>query len=294
MDFGHVLKNLRISSGVGLRELSRIVDVSPTYLSLIENGKQPPPSDARVAQIEEALGLPPGYLLATTRPVTSEIAHFIGRVPEVADFLKAAKAQSMSAEDFMMLTGLINSFGWQRMRNVLEASMAEVVEKDLVAQQPTTLNPYVWPYLSEELIFDIIGVEGKREFFEAVVSRMANQLNGLQGEILVRQLLERERVASTGIGDGVAVPHTYLPGLDRMVVVLSRVPTGIEFDAIDERPVHLVLLLAGPVLAKNLHLKLLARATRLLSYGNFREGVLRANTPAEIVSIFRSAERRIP
>jgi len=279
---------------MSLRELSRIIDVSPTYLSLIENGKQPPPSDMRVAQIEEALGLPTGCLRGATGCVTSEVALFIRNVPEVADFLKAAKVNLMSAEDFMMLTSLINSFGWQRTREALEATTLHTVETFTSNREAPGISPYVWPFLSEELIFDIFGFEDKQRLLGEIVSRMASQFDGLQSEIMVKQLLERERVASTGIGDGVAVPHVYFSGLRRMVIVLSRIPTGMDFDAIDGEPVYLVLLLAGPVSAKDLHLQLLARATRLLSYSNFRESVLKASDPAEIISIFRSAERRIP
>ncbi len=116
MDFGHMLKTLRLSAKIGLRELSRTINVSPTYLSLVENGKQPPPSAVRIAQIEDALKVPSGYLLSLTDGLDADVSLFVQEVPEATDFLTVAKKNSMVSADFMELTGFLNTHGWARMR----------------------------------------------------------------------------------------------------------------------------------------------------------------------------------
>ncbi|MBI4832765.1 MAG: PTS sugar transporter subunit IIA [Candidatus Lindowbacteria bacterium] len=294
MDFGHLLKTLRISGGVSLRELSRSINVSPTYLSLVENGKQAPPNAARIAQIEEALRVPHGALLAATNNVDSEVALFLRHVPEVVDFLKVAKESAMGSEDFMELIGFLNSYGWQKMRGVLEKASIEPFKSPSENRGRPVIGPHVWPFLSEKLIFDMSGLDGKKEFFEEIVNRMTQHLDGLNRDEMIEELVERESIASTGIGDGIAVPHAYVSGLNRMVVALARIQDGLDFDSIDDEPVYMVLLLAGPLSSKNLHLRLLGRITKLLSYKNFCESVFKAGNPQEVIALFRSTEMRIP
>jgi len=77
-------------------------------------------------------------------------------------------------------------------------------------------------------------------------------------------LIERERLGTTGVGNGIAIPHGRLPGLDRLYVLFARLETPIEFDAIDERPIDLICVLLAPEIAGADHLKALARVSRLL------------------------------
>ncbi|MBI5116651.1 PTS sugar transporter subunit IIA [Candidatus Poribacteria bacterium] len=294
MEFGHILKTLRISAGISLRELSRTINVSPTYLSLVENGKQSPPNAARISQIEEALKVAHGSLLATTNNMDADVALLLRHVPEVVDFLKVARENAMGSEDFMELTGFLNSYGWQKMKEALEKASIEPFKSLSEDREKMAIGPHVWPFLNEKLIFDMVGLEGKEAFFEEIVTRMMRHLEGLRRDEIVEQLMERESIASTGIGDGIAVPHAYVSGLNRMVIVLARIRDGLDFDAIDDALVHVVLLLAGPLSSKNLHLMLLARITKLLSHKNFCESVFDADSPREIISLFRSMEMKIP
>ncbi|UCD56750.1 MAG: PTS sugar transporter subunit IIA [Candidatus Hydrogenedentota bacterium] len=294
MNFGYILRTLRICAGVGLRELSRTIDVSPTYLSLVENGKQPPPSAIRIAQIEEALEVPPGYLLSITSGFNPDVTLFVQQVPEAVDFLNLARESSMSSADFMELTGFLNLYGWESMKQALERNGLEGVKSFPETPDKAIIGSYVWPFLDEGLIIDIVGVSEKGSFLKEAVGQIADQFDGVKPEVILRELLERENIASTGIGNGVAVPHAYVPGLDRMIVAFLRMPEGVDFDAIDGELVYMALLLAGPRSAENLHLKLLARIAKLVSHKSFCEGLLAATSPRSIISRFRSAEMRIP
>ena len=293
MDFGHMLRTLRLSAGMGLRELSRVIDVSPTYMSLVENGKQAPPNAARVAQIEDALRVPPGSLMSLIDGLGADATMFVREVPETMDFLDVAEKNSMSSTDFMELTGFLNAFGWDWMRESLRHTnaAAELLEDSRIRQAG---GPYVWPFLREEIIFDVSDVKEKEGFLRKAVAVMAARNGEMDEGAVLDKLLERERVTSTGIGDGVAIPHAFLPELDRMIVALARIHDGLDFDAIDGRPVRLALLLVGPRSAENMHLRLLARIAKLLSHKSFMNSLLDAPGPGEIISIFRAAETRIP
>lgn len=290
MNFGYILRTLRISAGVSLRELSRMIDVSPTYMSFVETGKEPPPCPARVARIEEALKVPQGYLMSLVNRADRGLSQ--SHAPEVVDFLSMAKRCSMCAGDFMELTEYLNRYGWETIRETLKNGGLEPFEIEPPRQE--IVGPYLWPFLEEKLIFDLIGVENKRDLLERAVGLMAQGREGMRTGPLLAELLKREAAASTGIGGGVAVPHAFVPGLKKMVVALFRILDGMDFESIDGEPVYMVLVMAGPHSSENVHLRLLARIAKLVRYDSFIESVLRATSPREVISMFRSAEMRIP
>jgi PTS system nitrogen regulatory IIA component len=96
------------------------------------------------------------------------------------------------------------------------------------------------------------------------LARRAAELTGEQERAIFDVLLERERLGTTGVGDGVAIPHGKLPNLRRLVGVFARLERPIDFEAIDEQPVDLIFLLLAPGTAGADHLKALARVSRLL------------------------------
>ena len=92
----------------------------------------------------------------------------------------------------------------------------------------------------------------------------ASQLTGLGNREIFEALLQRERLGSTGVGDGIAIPHGRMAGLERMMAVFARLETPIAFESPDDEPVDLVFLLLAPEHAGADHLKALARISRLL------------------------------
>ena len=96
------------------------------------------------------------------------------------------------------------------------------------------------------------------------LARRAAQLTGLHERVVFEALLERERLGSTGVGLGIAVPHGKLAGLARLHGLFARLERPIEYDAVDDQPVDLIFLLLAPDSAGADHLKALARISRLL------------------------------
>ena len=112
-------------------------------------------------------------------------------------------------------------------------------------------------------------------------------------QALLQALLERENLHSTGVGDGIALPHarTALAGLvENAVIVFGRHPLGISFGAIDNQPVRLFFLLVTTSVTQ--HLQILARISRLLREARLRDSLLSARSRDEVVSLVRAAEDR--
>lgn len=110
------------------------------------------------------------------------------------------------------------------------------------------------------------------------------------GEQVVSRLLEREAILSTGIGGGVAVPHAQIPGLGRLAMAVSTHPDGLEYPALDERPVRLVFCLLGDANTAADHLAGLARLARLARRSTALEPLVDASDGESFLSALRGLE----
>ncbi|HKY34110.1 MAG TPA: PTS sugar transporter subunit IIA [Candidatus Polarisedimenticolia bacterium] len=108
----------------------------------------------------------------------------------------------------------------------------------------------------------------------------------------VTRLMERERTMSTGMGGGVAVPHAKSPLVKRMTVAMGQVPDGVDFKAIDGKPVHIVFLLLGPPDSTREHVDLLARIAYLVKSPGVIEALRGAASPAQVMTAIRGAAAR--
>jgi PTS system nitrogen regulatory IIA component len=106
-------------------------------------------------------------------------------------------------------------------------------------------------------------VTSKKQLLQELARRAA-VLTGLGDRQIFDVLLEREKLGTTGVGNGIAIPHGKLSSLDRLVGLFARLERPVEFDSIDDQPVDLVFLLLAPESAGADHLKALARVSRLL------------------------------
>ena len=107
-----------------------------------------------------------------------------------------------------------------------------------------------------------------------VLAQMLAKGTRVDGSDVERVLTEREQLQSTGIGEGVAIPHGALPQLDTQHAGLLIVPKGVDFVAIDGHPVHIIFAVIGPKRATGEHLKTLARVSRLLRNKGFRDRLI--------------------
>ncbi|AWU94750.1 PTS IIA-like nitrogen regulatory protein PtsN [Azospirillum ramasamyi] len=117
--------------------------------------------------------------------------------------------------------------------------------------------------ISPQAILPNLKASNKKQALQEM-ARKASELTGQHERAIFDVLLERERLGTTGVGHGIAIPHGKLSSLDRVHGVFARLERPIDFDAIDEQPVDLIFLLLAPEQAGADHLKALARVSRLL------------------------------
>lgn len=164
------------------------------------------------------------------------------------------------------------------------------------------------PRLFHRVDFAVVGASFREVLFPESVtcSLAASSKDGVLGELarllarsmpetnadaLRRVLVERERLASTGVGSGVAVPHGRLPGLSGMRVALAVHREGVHFEAIDGLPVQIFVAIVGPDTDPSAHLRLLARASRILRDEAVRARLLAAESDELLRQAFVEAER---
>lgn len=107
-------------------------------------------------------------------------------------------------------------------------------------------------------------------------------------------LQQREKLGSTGIGDGVAIPHGKVSDLHELVVSFGRSKKGIAFDAIDGKPVHLFFLLLAPENSTGQHLKALAKISKMLKTPNFRKKLIEAKTKSDLYKVIVEQDESCP
>jgi len=109
---------------------------------------------------------------------------------------------------------------------------------------------------------------------------------------LLQSLLDREKLGSTGIGENVAIPHAKTDEIDHILTVFGKSQKGLDFESLDQKPVHFICLLLAPAQSTGLHLKALARIARLLKSQPLRETILKAGDAETIYSVFQDEDSK--
>lgn len=143
-----------------------------------------------------------------------------------------------------------------------------------------------------EDIIPALAAESKEQVLLELAARVAQCHPLLSSAEVCRVLQERERLGSTGIGDGIAIPHGKMKRAGELVLAFGRSRQGVDFDALDGRKVHLFFLLLAPEEATGLHLKMLARISRILKDPAVRKGLLDAPDAETIHSIIQEQDSR--
>jgi PTS system nitrogen regulatory IIA component len=143
----------------------------------------------------------------------------------------------------------------------------------------------VTDFLGPDMIVATLQADNKAGVLAELSSHLADRVEAVDAEVLRRVLEERELLASTAIGDGIAIPHGKLDAVGRLVGVLGRARAGIEFESIDGKPTHLVFMLVAPASSTGVHLKALARLSRLFRDADFRQRLMDAEDAAAMYRV---------
>jgi PTS system nitrogen regulatory IIA component len=150
--------------------------------------------------------------------------------------------------------------------------------------------------LTEVLVREACSVDmearTKKEALAELAGALAPAVDGLAAKELVDLLLERERLGTTAMGDGIAMPHARVESLGRLVASFGRSLTGVDFESVDGKPTHLFFLLVAPGKEGSAHLLALARLSRLLGRPEFRARLLEVESVDELFRAIEEEEAR--
>ena len=148
-------------------------------------------------------------------------------------------------------------------------------------------------FLPERLVMPSLQSTTKEEVLRELAHDLAAVHTEIEEERLVQVLWERERLGSTAIGDGIAIPHGKLPGLTRVLGAFGRHHAGVEFQSLDGRLTRLFFVLVAPEDSAGMHLKALARVSRLLKDVSFRNHLLQAEDQRSLYALIREEDEKL-
>lgn len=147
-------------------------------------------------------------------------------------------------------------------------------------------------FLSPRAVAAELSGKSKAEILKELSETLVLAHPELSAPRIVEVLQEREKLGSTGIGEGVAIPHGKLGGLPQLMASFGVTRQGVDFEAIDGKPTHLFFALVAPENSAGIHLKALARISRLFKNSKFRQDILEAKSGEEIYRLIAEEDAR--
>jgi nitrogen PTS system EIIA component len=145
-------------------------------------------------------------------------------------------------------------------------------------------------YITIDRVVPALRATDKRAVLDELAALVGRGIPGVPPEVIARVLADRERLASTGVGGGVAIPHGKLDGAGSLVLGLARSLEGVDFESIDGKPARLFFVLLAPSHSTGIHLKALARISRLCKEPLFAHRLLEAREPAEMLEVLEAED----
>jgi nitrogen PTS system EIIA component len=146
--------------------------------------------------------------------------------------------------------------------------------------------------LSADLVIPELTGSSKPQVLRELSRPLASKYRDLDLAAITAVLAERERLGSTAIGDGIAIPHGKMSGVKQILGTFGRHRSGVDFESLDGRPTHLFFVLVAPEDSTSLHLKALAKVSRLFKDGSFRERLMAAKDTEEIFRLMVEEDSR--
>ena len=146
--------------------------------------------------------------------------------------------------------------------------------------------------MREDYIFSDLKAREKQGVLAELVSDISVKLERLDGGSVLSALLEREKLGTTGIGHGVAIPHGKVKGLSEIKVFFGRSKKGVDFNSMDRLPAYIFFLIVAPENSAAAHLKILASISHLLKNQELRTRLMKAEDPSDIYRIITEADRK--
>jgi fructose-specific phosphotransferase system IIA component len=144
--------------------------------------------------------------------------------------------------------------------------------------------------LEEQFVRTNLPGTSKEEIIDSMIRLIGNSRNVLDKDKVRQAIFEREKIMSTGVGNGFAIPHGKTNAVKDIVAAFAITEHPVDYQALDEQPVRLVFLLVGRDSLVGPHIKLLSRISRLMNKEEFRKELLMSKTPKEVIELFQRQE----
>jgi len=152
------------------------------------------------------------------------------------------------------------------------------------------INYRVSDYLKKDGIILNLMPKPKIEIIKEMVAKIPD-ITEEKSKRIIEKIMKREQLESTGIGNGIAIPHARTEEVDGLIVLFAHSSKGgVDFDALDGKPVYLIFLILSQEGEKNLYIKVLARLSRLLRQSKFREELMKAQNADEVIKVIQKYE----
>ncbi len=147
-------------------------------------------------------------------------------------------------------------------------------------------------FLNKENCIASLRSEDREGALRELASVLANG-KGVDAETVFNALMEREKLGSTGIGNHIAIPHAKISGVDSLITAFGKSEKGIEYYAVDDKPVRWIFVLLASENSTGTHLKALARISRLFKSERFKQGIETAKTPEDIYNLVEEEDSNL-
>lgn len=289
MNFGYTLKTMRKAAGISLRGLAKQIGVSAAYISQVERGSLPPPTFKRLQDIASVLHVPVSSLVNLTDRVSPALIDYINSIPEITNFLLTAQKYALKNDDFQLLTNTLSMIGKTTLHNHL---------LKIHNGQPTRLREAserfsLRTYINEHLVWLKLSINSQESLFQRLSEGIGKVHEAVDPHITCKALTNREKQGSTGIGNGIALPHACVDTLSSEVMAVATLEDGLHFDAIDKQPVYLVFLFIGHQSTRHTRLKLLARVAQLASTPGFTDKLRRSPSKPAFINQLIELDNRV-
>jgi nitrogen PTS system EIIA component len=132
----------------------------------------------------------------------------------------------------------------------------------------------------------------KSEILTQMAKYLASLYDITDQDLIVRKIIDRETEMSTGIGYGIAIPHARIEGIDRLFMIAGRSVKGIDFNSIDEQPVHLLFMMLSPANASSQYTNILSSLSRIMSYEEIRNSLVESDDAEKFLGIIVAGENK--
>ncbi|MEE8377501.1 MAG: PTS sugar transporter subunit IIA [Candidatus Aminicenantaceae bacterium] len=292
MMFGHTLRMLRTTAGISLRTLAKKMDVSPAYLSQVELGKLNPPTYDRITKIAEAIGIPVSLLIEMSHRPNPDTIMLLQRHQELNELILLTSDIGLESRDIFKIIALMRKLGGSGFRKLMQYGEGHSSDFKSSGRGEFSTKIPLYPInhmafselANHRLVFMRLEFTEKSDLLRYMIEKISILNSKFDLDGAHKKLMSREAEDSSGLGNGVAVPHLFLDELDQTVIAIARIPKGIDFNAIDNKPVHLVcLILSHPEFFQS-HLNLLAHFARKFQIPEFLDEILKAGSKKSILS----------